>query len=392
VQVLSAAGTTAQVNNATVYSAISGGSAWQSAGASNDARVRSLITSGGTLGGLRAVVPVAPGGTGTWAITVMQNGNPTSLTCTITSAATTCQDVNGAHDVTVTAGDQIYLRSVPTNTPTSANLRVSTLWRPTTADQTVWPTASAGDLNTTAQNLMPLGASATANSNTSLFDLVVPIAGTIKNLYTNCASTAAASTRVFTLNKTHSGTALTCTQTGTATTCNDTADSISVVAGDVVNIGYTATGTPGAAGCGLGLTFVPTTSGRYVVGNGIIVTSPTTSTDQFAPLSAANFTGATTEDAIVQRIAQASTIKNIYVVAGSTIGSGSTLTVTLNNGTGTPTAETCNFTASTTCNASVDVAVADDALLDTNFHHTNTAGTGRQTGVSYSAVFTGTFP
>ncbi len=71
-----------------------------------------------------------------YAFTVIQNGNtgsPTSLACTITDTATTAQDLNAGHAVTVAALDTISIQSVPTGTPSVRQARFSFRWKPTVA-------------------------------------------------------------------------------------------------------------------------------------------------------------------------------------------------------------------------------------------------------------------
>ena len=164
-----------------------------------------------------------------------------------------------------------------------------------------------------------------------------------------------------------------------------------VNAGDQVGLSYTATGTPGAQACGGGMVFVPDVSGLYVLGGYAGTTTPTTATDRFSALSASNQSSPTTEDELVTRPVQASTIKNLYVLLSGATGSGSVLAVTLNKNT-VASALTCTMTNAATCNLTTDVTVVDDDLLDTVYHHTGSAGTARLPNVSYSATFTGTFP
>jgi hypothetical protein len=68
---------------------------------------------------------------------------------------------------------------------------------------------------------------------------VVPAAGTISNMYINQQATqGAATTRNYTLYKNSASTALTATVAANGTTANNTANSVSVVAGDVIAIGF----------------------------------------------------------------------------------------------------------------------------------------------------------
>jgi hypothetical protein len=356
--------------------------------------MESIMAAPGTVGGLRALVGTVPGGSATWALTLMLNGSPSALTCTITAAATTCQDGSNGHNVTVAAGDRAYWKIVPSGTPASSPMRISVLWKPTTSDQTVWPVTTSGSV-ASANGFFNFFSGTNATTDNTASRIVVPIPGTLSNLYTWCTNAVAASaTRVWTVNQNGAGSALTCTQTAGSTTCNDTngGHAVSLAAGDVVNLAYTFTGTPGSSGCAMGAVFVPSTSGLYMVGGlGTTATTPTTATDVYAALSHQQFGLTSTRDGLVQRITQASTMKNIYVLLDGATGASSTLDVTLESGASS-TALTCSMTNGSTCNLTTDVTVADDALLNTLFHHSGSAGTSRRANVSYSALFTGTFP
>lgn len=391
VQVLSmGATTTAQSTGAINYAPISGMGTtgnWQA----TESLVEGAVAQSGTFGGLRAVVETVPGGTASWTVTLDVNGTPSALTCTITSAATTCQDATHGHNVSVVAGDRVAIRSEPTNTPAAASLRVSVLYQ-TVVNQTLWPISVLGTLASANGFLAPLSG-ANGNTDSAATRLVVPIAGTVENLTTVCANAVGAgATRVFTVNLNGVGQTLTCTQSAGQTLCSDTGHPVSVVAGDQVNLAYTFTGTPGSSACALGLAFSPTTTGLYVLGAlGTTQTTPTTATDLFAPLSSQQWALSATDGVLARRITQASTVKNIYVLLDGTTGTSSTLAVTLNDG-GVATAESCSMTNGSTCNLTADASVADDDLLDTVFHHTGSAGQTRRANVSYSAQFTGSFP
>jgi hypothetical protein len=394
VQILSLGGTTAQSNSSTNYAPVSGtAGAWTSTQANNQV----VAPTGGKLGNLRVVAAADPGGSASWAITIEQNGTPSSLTCTINAGSTTCQDTNGAHDITVSAGDRFDVKSVPTNTPAAGGVRVSLLWKPTTANEMWFPMTTRGTINTTAAFLAPMSGDGTNTSDTISARVVLPIAGSVKSLYTWCsANVGASASRIFTVQKNGSATGgMTCTQgTGTAT-CNDTSTSpLSLAVGDQLNIAYTLTGTPGAAGCGGGLIFVPTTSGQFVWMHATSGNTPTTATDKFAPLQSINTASPTTEDALTQRAVQAATVKTMYVKINAALGAGSQVDFTLNNGAGTATALTCSISggSATTCTTTTDVTVTDDNLLDTVMHHSGSTGSGQNAEISYGAVFTGTFP
>lgn len=58
------------------------------------------------------------GGTQSYAMTLFKNGSAQSVTCTISEAGTTCNDTSNSF--TITAGDTMSIRSVPSGTPAAA--------------------------------------------------------------------------------------------------------------------------------------------------------------------------------------------------------------------------------------------------------------------------------
>lgn len=390
VQELIGGGTAVQSNSATNFAPISGFGPWNA----TENQVEGVVSAPGILGGLRAVVGTVPGGSGQWDITVEKNGAATTLTCAITSAATTCQDATQAHNVTFAAGDRIGVKAVPTNTPASAGIRFSTLWQPTTSDETLWPSTPMTTVNNTTAWWTPLSGYLDTTTELSAKG-ITPIAGTAKQLYAWCSANATAGTsRTLTLRVNGADTALTCTIGAGAATCNDTSDTVALAAHDLVNIQYTASGSPGGAGCAVGLTFVPTTTTQFVLGMASSLSqTPTTGTDKYQSLSDTRAALVTTEDQLVQRAVQAATVKAIAVAINTPLTSTSSLDFTLRKNAGS-TALTCNITgaSATTCSAATDVTVADDDLVNTALHHSGAGGVTVNTSIGYSAIFTGTFP
>ncbi len=72
----------------------------------------------GTLGTLEVKLGAAPGSGASYTMTVMQNGTPGAVTCTVSGAtATTCTDL--VDTVSIVAGDTVSLRVVPSGGPTT---------------------------------------------------------------------------------------------------------------------------------------------------------------------------------------------------------------------------------------------------------------------------------
>lgn len=83
---------------------------------------RQQITQAATLKKLIVFLPIAAPGAGkSWTFTVMVNGAPSALTCTIADAETSGGDL--VHEVVVADGDKVSLRSVPSGTPVGTSAR-----------------------------------------------------------------------------------------------------------------------------------------------------------------------------------------------------------------------------------------------------------------------------
>jgi hypothetical protein len=70
----------------------------------------------GTLSNLHVLLTVAPGAGASWTFTVDKNGVATGLTCTVTSAGTTC---SSSATVSISSSDSIDLKAVPATSPTT---------------------------------------------------------------------------------------------------------------------------------------------------------------------------------------------------------------------------------------------------------------------------------
>jgi hypothetical protein len=82
------------------------------ASGSTEASVQYPVPAAGTVQRLYARVEAAPGGSRSWVFTLRKNGASTALTCTIGSAATTCN--NTTNTVAFAPGDLITVHVVKT--------------------------------------------------------------------------------------------------------------------------------------------------------------------------------------------------------------------------------------------------------------------------------------
>ncbi len=108
--------------------------------------------------------------------------------------------------------------------------------------------ACSGTANSSTTLGMQFVPGACTSSSTAV-QLPVASAGTLTNLRVRCGTGGkVAGSGVFTLNKNGAGSALTCT-VGTGTTCNDTTHSVSVAAGDTMQMVFTTQATETLADC-----------------------------------------------------------------------------------------------------------------------------------------------
>lgn len=305
---------TAPSTSATNYNALlaTGSASWN---ATEIAR-HMVVPHALTLDMLRVIVTTAPGGAASWTVTIMKNGVATALTCTISGSSTSAQDLT--HSVSFAAGDLISIQWTPASTPAASG---TVYW---TCRQSATNLFSLqGMVLTTAASTIfcPPMNRAASSSTDALGQVVIPTAGTLKNLtfYTNSAPGASASWAV-TVIKNGSASTLTCTLSGaSAVLASDTADTVSVAAGDTISIQIAPTGSPTLNIAAFALSFSPTNDGESFIcysGNG---QSPSTSVTSFQePIGADTVWNATETN--VQMIMQATTLKAIYAATSVSPG------------------------------------------------------------------------
>ncbi len=230
-------------NSTTVYTGVAYNSAWDSTEAT-----RSMVWSPpGTVATLYVMMATAPGAGTSYAFTMMKNGSAQTVTCTISDTATSCSDT--AHSFTVVAGDLISLRSVPTNSPTTAVVGWGIGFEPTNDGESPIMWRRNDNLNTGAAQFCPLFGNAAQSTTESTPPLVPGPDMTIKNLYVSLSAAPGAGTSyAFNLRQNGGNESITCTVADAATTCNDLTN-IEVVPGgssQIWNTGVTPTGTPTA--------------------------------------------------------------------------------------------------------------------------------------------------
>ena len=143
--------------------------------------VAKLVSTGGKIKGLRVKLDGTPGAGKSYAFTLMVGGSPTALTLTISDAETSGNDAN---EVTVSAGQTVSLRCIPSGTPTVREATWTTIFQGDTVKESlILGGQGSFAVNTTSdryEQVMGHGAFPTATEDD--FRQVVPTDGTIKNL------------------------------------------------------------------------------------------------------------------------------------------------------------------------------------------------------------------
>jgi hypothetical protein len=191
----------------------------------------------------------APGAGTSYAYTVDKNGSTTTATCSIADAATTCNDTS--HSFSVAAGDDAQIQAVPTNTPAAATAALGVRYVPTTAAS--FPLIGSFNTVDSAASTFYYAVSGGAGIGTATEanNQNVAISMTITKLSVNLITApGAGKSRVFTLRKNETDTALTCTIADTNKTCTATG-SIAVADDDRLDTSDAPTGSPATGALGI---------------------------------------------------------------------------------------------------------------------------------------------
>lgn len=236
-----------------------------------------LVPTGGSISSLYVKLGTAPGAGKSRAFTLMVNGSPSTLTCTVSDANTTANDTT--HSVTVAAGDRVTIKSVPTGTPAVTTFVYGTKFTADTDGESIsmsWlrsPSTSATNYGN------PCGGNIFGATEASVLQLAQ--ACTIKKFYYSLGTAPGVGTsRTFDirLNSTSPGSNPSITISDANTTGNDTTNTLTVANGDAVDIRSVPTSSPAAsANSGLGFvlfitptvaTSTPITSNLLLMGAG----------------------------------------------------------------------------------------------------------------------------
>lgn len=274
-------GSTVPSNAATNFSYIGSNSfSWDA----TEANRRSVVPAAGTLKSLYIAHNTAPTAGRSFAYTIQKNGADTSLNCTISDTATTCNDT--IDTVSFAAGDTLSIKSVPSGTPVApATMQISAVFSTVGSDGIILSGTRGTNLSTTATQYGNLQGNGSPNATLNLRDAPVPVAGTFDRLYVELTGSPGVGTGyTFTVLKNGVATALVCSVTGTNTTCNDTVDTVSVVADDLLAMQLSIqSGTPTARIARWGIRWTPSTAGENIFLNNGGTSGNTAGADRWSP-------------------------------------------------------------------------------------------------------------
>lgn len=292
-------------------------------------RREAVMPVAGVLKNFRVNISAAPGTAASgkkYVFNIYKNGSATGITVEILDTATSGSDL--VNTATFAAGDTLSIEAVPTGTPTApGNQWWSLEFDNTTGskqpilgeDDTAPSTSAANYININGGNVVSWTATETD------VQIVVPTAGTLRDLYIKLqTSPGAAKQYDYVVMLNGSPTSLTVNLTN-ATTGNDTTHTVAVVAGDVISIKCTPTGTPTSSRPAWGLVFEPTTAGEAIYGYGSSIAPSASATNYEQILGMGNNSYTSTESGR-EEIPGPYILKKFYVKIGTAPGASQTRT------------------------------------------------------------------
>ncbi len=236
-------------NTAIRYAVVMGGGSWSG----TESFAYQVAPTGGSFNKLYVHLLAAPGVGKSYTFTLMINGAPTALTCTISDNATDGSDL--ANSISVVAADTVSIRCTPSGTPDVTSAFYYSEFTPTIAGEQIIMFKGTANNGT-----FPIMGSRAANTETKS-NQPTPAAGTFSKLYVKTSSAVTAGTKTITLRVNASPTALTCS-ISSGTTGNDIVNSAAVNAGDLLT--YSVTSATGGSLPSISMVFTPTIPNEYI--------------------------------------------------------------------------------------------------------------------------------
>lgn len=193
-----------------------------------------IVAAPGKLTNLRCQLSVAPGAGASYTFTLLLNGVPTGITCTI--AGTDTLGGEPTQEVIVSPGDAVQIEVVPAGAPAVADCYSSILFYSDNPNECLMPSrgwAAAGNFQRVSHGQANGGWPEIG------WYQISPMAGTIKNLYVKqyLAAGVAGKGYRYTLRLNGVDTALTSDIISPALSGQDIVNSVNVVPGDILTVG-----------------------------------------------------------------------------------------------------------------------------------------------------------
>lgn len=347
----SALGSSAGTRYAPLYSA----NAWTN----TEANIQQLTSAPGTLSYLHVKLAPAPGAGKSWTFTVMVNGAPSSLACTISDTETEGEDT--ANTATLAPGDAVSLKATFSGSPPDCYSRWACIFTGDGERVSILPGGTATNSRTETRYNQLAGV---CPFDTMHRGEAIPTAGVLRDLYIKLSGApGAGDSFVFTVMVNEVPSSLACTISGGVdTTGHNTKDAVVVALGDIVELRSTPVGTPTARNVQWGTTFLadkPRES--LILGDHSLLNTKTS----YLPLAAGLAGTSLTEDRALEPLLTCS-LSNFYVSLTIAPSPGTSFTTTVRkNGADTALAVTISdedtegsYTAS-----AVDYHDGDDVCL-----------------------------
>lgn len=318
-----------------------------------------VVSLGGTLTDMIVNLEADIGGNNDDAIfTLMINGSPSNLTCTVEGGGgtqTTCDDLN--ENVTVSVGDRLAIRVETITCPCGGQTAsVSIAYETATANASIL-IGHTGATVVSNQNLSIMGSDGSEDEgNWAEIALIAPTDGTFRNLHVKLASplTNSGATQTFAIDEDGTASSVTCqiaVDSGAPgdQECSDTSNTLTVVAGNQYTISSDVSGTPGLQPNAYGITFIATTAGEFILA-AASDNAPDPLTVEFMAITAGDGTW-DTDNGDVSEVILAINAKALYAAVSVVPGASPNAWDFTLSKDATDTALTCNIgTAATACN------------------------------------------
>ncbi len=352
--------------------------------ATNDTAISQPIPHALTADNFRVTCAVAPGAGKSYVYTVMQNGSPTTITCTISGSAVTAA-ADTAHSAAFAAGDTIAIKSTPSGNPTAPG-GIRTHIRQLAAGKFAVLGGVSNTAITTTQFGQAQGGTTLVNGTETSVISPVPMAMTASNLFVRSDVDPTPGNWTIQLRNETANANPVAALTAGQTTNSDTSNTAAFTAGQRWAMHMTAAASPAASRLHWGFSVTPANDGESVwtASNANQYSNSVSNmmriTGQQSALS--------TADSAAYASVGAGTAKAIYAwVQTAPGGAGKTYTVGLfKAGTATTVTVACTAIGVTSATGFTEV-LADDDLVNIDVAPSSTPAASRiATGVLFAAT------